>query len=120
MNTMEQERRRDGREPVTVCAWLEFGREEAIQGTVSLDLSNGGARFASVALARIGQPVLVRLQLEPCLEAIECKGRVCWSRIMADGQNHFGVRFVDLHHEEQERLACFLAARSQSIALATV
>jgi uncharacterized cupin superfamily protein len=38
---------------------------------------------------------------------IECKGKVCWTALSANGLHHFGVRFVDLSPGERSIIADF-------------
>ena len=114
------ERRRHPRKPVGACAWLEFDGENAVRGMVSSDLSLEGARFTNVRQVIPGASTLVSVQLEPQARPIECKARVCWTRRTADGLFEFAVRFLDLHAEEQESLARFLAGIRTAPAMAAV
>ncbi|MBN2312135.1 MAG: PilZ domain-containing protein [Candidatus Hydrogenedentes bacterium] len=109
MVTTVQEQRRQKRYTRPVCAWLMFRHEPSAIGTVSVDVSLEGGRFCALEPVAAGTPVLVYLQLRPGTFSVECKGRVCWSRQMADGLEHFGVRFLDLSEPETEELAAFLA-----------
>jgi hypothetical protein len=108
MEKQRKEKRRHRRRNVAVCAWLAFNGDGASRGMVSVDLAPEGARFCALNPVSAGQPVLVRLQLGPSRRAIECKGRVCWTRSMPDSLRHFGVRFLDLHEEEEIWIREFL------------
>ncbi|MCP4644658.1 MAG: PilZ domain-containing protein [bacterium] len=120
MRQGKAERRRHRRHTDAVCAWLEFDTENAVRGMVSTDLSIEGARFASVRPVRPGDRALLCMQLGANPHAIECKARVCWSETMPDGLHYFGVRFIDLHCEEEEALAGFLGERQRTPVLAAV
>lgn len=114
-----EERRRHPRFSAGACAWLEFAGEDTL-GTVSVDMSLEGAQFAGIREVQPGQRVLACLQTRPGAQPIECKARVCWSRHMADGLCHFGVRFMDLNHDDHENVEAFLAERSSVAALMAV
>ncbi len=114
------ERRRHPRKPVGACAWLEFDGENAVRGMVSSDLSLEGARFTDVRPVIPGASTLVSVQIEAQTRPIECKARVCWTRRAAGGLYEFAVRFLDLHTEEQEDLARFLAGTRTAPAMAAV
>lgn len=86
----------------------------------SVDLSLEGSRFATLHPLPLGQTLLVRLQLEPTLPTVECKGRVCWCRPMPNGLHEFGVRFVDLLEDERERIERFLIGTQARPALVAV
>jgi len=90
-------------------AWLRFAGERDARGTVSLDLSKQGAQFSGIRPAEDGTPVLVHLQLASGSPVIECKGRVCWSRLMPNGLHNFGVRFLDLLDDEAALIERFLS-----------
>jgi hypothetical protein len=115
-----KERRHHQRHGVPVCAWLEFEREDAVRGMVTVDLSPEGAQFASLRPVRKGEPLLVSLQLEPGAQSIECKGRVCWAESMPNGLSHFGIRFTDLHYDECERLEQYLDETERKTALEVI
>lgn len=103
--TQHQEARRHCRHRVAVCAWLDFHHEKTTRGTVSEDLSLEGARFSSMRPVNVGDGVLIRMQLDRTVGAIECKGRVCWTASQPNRLHTFGVRFVDLSEDERGSLS---------------
>jgi len=108
MNDETRDRRRHTRVPAKACAWLRFQNENALWGTMCVDLAREGARFSALRPVTRGSMVLLQLQLRSNAPAMECKSRVCWSRLMPDGLYSFGVRFLDLTEDELERLGGFL------------
>ena len=112
--------RRHPRETLSVCAWLEFRGEPVARGTVSVDLALEGARFNTLGPVSKGDPVLVRLQLEPSFDTIECKGRICWVERADDGIHEFGVRFVDLRDDERRALRKYIDRSRKNPALAVL
>lgn len=112
--------RRHKRHRVAVCAWLDFRHENSARGTVSEDLAVEGARFSSLRPVVVGEPVLVRMQLDRSRGPIECKGRICWTKSQPNHLHTFGVRFVDLCEEEQGHLASFLDRTRPNPAYAAV
>jgi hypothetical protein len=122
MNTQaqHQEARRHSRHSVAVCAWLDFRCENTTRGTVSEDLSLEGARFSSMRPVAVGEPVLVRMQLDRSGGPIECKGRVCWSNSLPNKLHTFGVRFVDLSEDERNGLSTYFDKHLPTTAYAAV
>lgn len=112
------ERRRHTRRRKPVSAWLRFRAEQAQWSAVSIDLSEGGARFATNRTIPTGEPVLLFVQLEPTQDSIECKGRVVWSQCLPDGTGSFGVHFIDLSNEEQGTFERFLSDGGEIIRFA--
>lgn len=103
-----------------VCAWLDFRGDSATRAMRSLDLSEEGARFATIRPVRAGDAVMVRLDVRAGEPAVECKGRVCWVRPMQDRVRHFGVRFVDLADDERSRIEQSLRDAADRVPLAAV
>lgn len=121
MRYMEKQRkykRRNRRQPVAVCAWLEFDSDRTTRGMVSVDLGPEGAQFCALNAVNLGERVLVRLQLESTGRPMECKGRVCWTQSKPNSLQHFGIRFLDLHEDEQARLCDFLGGAYDPSAIA--
>jgi len=104
------ERRREPRVNVAIGARVRFGRRDAEQSAVTVDLSPEGARLRSVRPVAHGQGVMLELQLDPFSAAIECKARVTWAARVSNGLCSFGVRFLDLRYEEAEILQDFVSA----------
>jgi len=102
---------------VAACAWLRFREETSDRSTVTVDLAEEGARFSSLSPVRVGAPLLLHIQCDTSGAALECKGKVIWSRLNANGLYHFGVRFVDLCAEERQRLSRAVCRDSQSMAV---
>ena len=107
MENMEGEKRRFVRVEEPVCAWLQFRRDGAAYGTLTIDVGLEGARFTSLRQVRIGDHLMVSLQL-PSM-TIECKGKVCWSSLDDLDTLCFGVRFLDLREAEREHLNRYLS-----------
>lgn|GEM_PF-1129184 len=97
------DRRRHLRRDVTLCAWLRFRGEKSPRCTRSCDLTREGARFVTLRPVAVGEPVLITLALSGT-QSLECKGVVRWCRMLPNRMYEFGVRFLDLHDEEYERL----------------
>lgn len=114
------DKRRHVRRPLSLCAWLEFGHTTGRHGMRTHDVSLEGARFASARPIKSGAKALLHMQLGSRARAIECKARVCWTRVMEDGLCHFGVRFVDLEHEEELDLTQFLDSSLPPLTLSAV
>jgi PilZ domain len=119
MDDETREKRRYARVSAKACAWLQFQNESTLWGTVCVDLARAGARFSALRPVTRGSMVMIQLQLRPNAPAMECKSRICWSRLMPDGLYSFGVRFLDLTEDEGDRLAGFLKTAGGP-ALATV
>ena len=96
--------RRFDRQPVPICAWLEFRHDGSTRAMRSLDLSTDGARFATIRPVIQGELIMMRLDVRPGAPAVECKARVCWVQPMADRVRQFGVRFVDLAEDERTEI----------------
>ena len=109
MVLLTDNKRRHRRFAVPACTWLQFRNERAACATVSIDLSEEGARYCAIGPVEPGRPVLAHVQLRPGGLYLECKAAVCWSEKMDDGLHHFGLRFLDLSELEREQLAEFLA-----------
>jgi hypothetical protein len=105
------ERRRFARHDESVCAWLTFHYDALQCGTLTEDLSAEGACFSTLRRVNAGEQLLLHLQVDPT--GIECKGKVCWTSSMPNGLNRFGVRFVDIRHDEQDQLSHYLTRRQQ-------
>jgi len=104
MNMYAEFKRRYQREKVRVWTWMVLSRDGMPRVTRTIDLTPEGAQFSSVLPVDPYLVVLLRFQLEEPPVALECKGRVCWSRMMDDGLYHYGVRFVDLSDDERDML----------------
>ncbi|MBN2310880.1 MAG: PilZ domain-containing protein [Candidatus Hydrogenedentes bacterium] len=120
MRELGAELRRHPRQQRAVCGWLQFSDENVVRGMVTVNISQEGARFATLRPVLPAERVLVSLQLTPTGPAVECKGRVCWVREMDNGLRHFGVRFVDLHEDESAALAQFLEEKESQSTMTAV
>jgi len=107
----DRERRRCPRKDTAVCVWMQFRRQPSVCGVTTSDLSPEGARFTAPLPVRPGEHVMLYLQLEQVAYSIECKGKVCWAESQIGGETSFGVRFLDLRHEEEEQLRETLGPR---------
>jgi len=116
MNTKTQDRRTRNRTTQPVCAWLSFGPDEAPYGVLSIDVGADGARFGALRPVRVDERVLVSIQLP--FTAIECKGRVRWSKHVDNGLQCFGVQFVDLQDNDRAQLQRFIRRSAQPERLA--
>ena len=99
------EKRRFPRVQHPVCAWILFRKDTAAYGTLSIDLGCDGARFGALHRVQTGEKLLLSLQLPSA--NVECKGKVCWTDVSANGLHYFGVRFVDLSAAERDVLDGF-------------
>ncbi len=117
MKTTTQDNRNGTRTSRPVCAWLWFGAEDPPYGTLSIDLSSGGARFGALRPVRADDRVLVSIQLP--FAVIECKGQIRWSERADNGLQCFGVQFVDLHDNERAQLKRYVqqTMRPERVAL---
>ena len=97
-----EEKRRFPRVPHPVCAWISFRKDTAAYGTLTVDLCPDGARFGALHQVETGERLLLSLQLPSA--NVECKGKVCWTDVSANGLHYFGVRFVDLSEAERDLL----------------
>jgi len=102
MNCVATDKRRFARVDGPICTWLAFRKDFRAYGTLTVDLGIEGAQFRTNRSVTVGEQVLVTLQLPSA--NIECKGRVCWTQPAPDGQQAFGVRFLDLREVERENL----------------
>jgi len=106
MDSVGEEKRRFFRVEEAVCAWLQFRKDGAAYGTLTVDLGIEGARFSTPKGVAVGDMLLISLQLPKC--SIECKGKICWSRVDENGMLSFGVRFLDLRETEREHLTHYV------------
>lgn len=103
MGIFDEEKRRSARVEENVCAWLQFRKDGAAYGTLTVDLGMDGARFSTLKQVTVGEMLLISLQLPSA--SLECKGRICWVNSEDAGQLNFGVRFLDLRDVERERIS---------------
>ncbi|MBI4557893.1 MAG: PilZ domain-containing protein [Candidatus Hydrogenedentes bacterium] len=109
MGQGSNEHRRHSRRRVLVGGWLHFRGDDEHRDVATVDLGRDGARFDTVHVARLSEPVVLRLRLDPATAPLECKGKVCWTQRLAGGVNRIGVHFLDLSDEERDQLDRFLA-----------
>jgi hypothetical protein len=106
-------KRRFERQSLNVPTALQFHENGAAVVTLTADLGIEGARFCTEKSITPGTPVLLRLQLGPNGQVLECKGKVCWTTDGGDDFTYFGIRFLDLHEDERELLRQFLSQPDQ-------
>jgi len=106
METVHTDNRRFPRIDDSVCAWLSFKKDNAAYGTTTVDLGAEGARFSTLKNVRVGEHVIVCLQL-PWM-SIQCKGKICWTGSERGGLSSFGVRFLDLEEHERDYLGRYV------------
>jgi len=116
MGVLDQERRRYPRKKEAVQAWLSLRCATDALSTLTLDLGAEGAQFSTLQPIAEADPVLIQMQLGFSL--VECKGRVCWAKRMANGLCHFGVRFLDLSPEDTDQVNQFLDRPSPVLSMA--
>ncbi len=90
----------------------------AVYATLAVDVSADGAQFSTLKPVRPGDLVLVTMQVKP--GGLQCKGKVCWSSLIPNGQHCFGVHFVDLTDEEREHLLNFVGVMPQMCEMSAV
>ena len=105
--TLSTIRRRHPRRARTTSGWLLLRGDTSARGVTCVDLGRQGAQFRTLKPIDAGEQVLVGLQLDSGT-AVECKGKVCWSRRLSNGVFNSGVRFVDLVDDEDAAIERFL------------
>ncbi len=110
MDIVRTDQRRFARQEGAVPAWLHFHEEDMPTRTITVNMGVEGAAFVLPRQIERGDPVMVRLRLEPDGQTLECKGKVCWTQAQTDGATRFGVRFLDLRDDERDVLGSFLNA----------
>ncbi len=101
---MNQERRQYGRAKSPVL--IEFGQGSAIERSFTYDISEGGLRFPTTAELRVGQELVLTLDL-PQQERCQATAQVVWIRELAKigaTQYDVGVRFRWMEDPDRQRL----------------
>lgn len=107
MENWTEERRRSPRAPEGLCAWLSFSNTPAAYSTLTLDVGTGGAQLRVVRRVRVGEKVLILLQLQG--GDIECRGKVCWAKPAEGAACVCGVQFLGLSGPDRQRLEALLS-----------
>ncbi|NQT95392.1 MAG: PilZ domain-containing protein [Candidatus Omnitrophica bacterium] len=83
---------------------------EAYTGTLTKDVSEGGARFISSDFLSIFTRVLLEMSVPSFSRPIKAISKVAWiQKIPRSNQYNVGIRFMDMTEEDKKHLASFIA-----------